>query len=171
MKKLIAAFCVSMAVISLSAAECVFKKAQGVWVQEAELAKASKCIPFYKWISLDESETILRIASDRPVKVNFDWKQIGWIPGDGKAHDLPLFAGKGAHCLDLYCASDAKWLRAEVVRADGKVLSATGSDNSAIVSSFSKKVPDPENPGKEKSAPQKCATIVTHLLYHYLCTE
>ena len=163
MKRLIAAVCVSMAVFALSAAESVFKKAQGVWVQEPELAKASKSITFNRWIGLDESETILRIASDRPVKVNLDWNQIGWIPGDGKAHDLPLFGGKGVHCLDIFCASDAKWLRAEVVNADGKVTVATGDEavtkTRAIVSCFTKKVPDPENPGKEKSVPVPAVVV------------
>ena len=163
MKRLIVAVCVSMAVFALSAAESVFKKAQGVWVQEPELAKASKSITFNRWIGLDESETILRIASDRPVKVNLDWNQIGWIPGDGKAHDLPLFGGKGVHCLDIFCASDAKWLRAEVVNADGKVTVATGDEavtkTRAIVSCFTKKVPDPENPGKEKSVPVPAVVV------------
>ena len=163
MKRLIAAVCVSMAVFALSAAESVFKKAQGVWVQEPKLAKASKSITFNRWIGLDESETILRIASDRPVKVNLDWNQIGWIPGDGKAHDLPLFGGKGVHCLDIFCASDAKWLRAEVVNADGKVTVATGDEavtkTRAIVSCFTKKVPDPENPGKEKSVPVPAVVV------------
>lgn len=154
MKKLLIATCVGIAAIVLNASESVFMKAQSVWLSDVSAVKQAKTAKIGKWIVLDESETFLRIASDRPVKVYFEWSQVGWIPGDGKAHDLPIFGGKGFHPLDFDCAADATWIRAELVNANGKVLVATGDRKTLDVGVFdsrvSKEIPDPDKPGKMK---------------------
>ena len=77
MKKLLIATCVGIAAIVLNASESVFMKAQSVWLSDVSAVKQAKTAKIGKWIVLDESETFLRIASDRPVKVYFEWSQVG----------------------------------------------------------------------------------------------
>ena len=155
MSKLIVALPAAMLALSLSAADAVFKKASPVWfADKAALAKA-KTVNIGKWMGLDEQQTYVRVASDRPVKFHFSWAYVGWIPGDGKAHDFPILNGKGAHEFKLEIPADATYVCAEAYKRDGTVIAYTAEKHEnggqAIRSWFSKKVPDPENPGKEKN--------------------
>ena len=122
MKHTLMAAMFAVAALSLGAADGLFKKASPVWLAEPEAVGDAQTVPFGKWIGLDETDTTLRIASDRPVRINFEWKLVGWIPGDGMAHDFPIIGGKGMHELRLVCDAKATWLVAEVWRANGEVI-------------------------------------------------
>ena len=125
MSKLIVALPAAMLALSLSAADAVFKKASPVWfADKAALAKA-KTVNIGKWMGLDEQQTYVRVASDRPVKFHFSWAYVGWIPGDGKAHDFPILNGKGAHEFKLEIPADATYVCAEAYKADGTVIAYT----------------------------------------------
>lgn len=160
----------ALAAFSLEAAEKVFEKATAVWLAEPDAAKGEQSIPFGKWILLDESDTTLRIASDRPVRINFDWQFVGWIPGDGKAHDFPIIGGKGMHELRLICQTDATYLMAEVRRANGDILTFTGDPKTSrytVNSWFNKTVPSPEDSSKTISKqvpPVEVSAKVTSLV-------
>ena len=155
MKQTLVAAMFAAVALSLGAADGLFKKAVPVWLAEPEAVGDVQTVPFGKWIGLDETDTTLRIASDRPVFVSFEWKIVGWIPGDGKTHDFPIIGGRGAHELKLVCDAKAKWVVAEVSRANGEVLTYTGdpkkAGNKTFNSWFSKQVPSEEDPSKKVS--------------------
>ena len=152
MKHTLMAAMFAVAALSLGAADGLFKKACPVWLSEPEAIGDAQTVPFGKWIGLDETDTTLRIASDRPVRINFEWKLVGWIPGDGMAHDFPIIGGKGMHELRLVCDAKAKWLVAEVWRANGEVIVFTGDPKTkgglTMNSWFSKQVPSKDDPSK-----------------------
>ena len=152
MKHTLVAAMFAAAALSLGAADGLFKKAVPVWLAEPEAVGDAQTVPFGKWIGLDETDTTLRIASDRPVRISFEWKLVGWIPGDGMAHDFPIIGGRGAHELRLVCDAKAKWLVAEVWRANGEVLTYTGDPNArpgpTLNSWFQKMVPSEDDPSK-----------------------
>ena len=152
MKHTLMAAMFAVAALSLGAADGLFKKACPVWLAEPEAVGDAQTVPFGKWIGLDETDTTLRIASDRPVRINFEWKLVGWIPGDGMAHDFPIIGGKGMHELRLVCDAKAKWLVAEVWRANGDVIVFTGDPKTkgglTMNSWFSKQVPSKDDPSK-----------------------
>ena len=122
MKRLLLAL---TAVAALAAPAEAFKKASPVWfADKAALAKA-QTVTVGRWLSLDEQQTFVRVASDRPVRLFFSWQYVGWIPGDGKAHDFPLLNGKGMHELRLEVPADATYVCAEAHTADGTLLAWT----------------------------------------------
>ena len=103
----------------------IFKKARPVWFADTSALAKAKTAELATWLRLDEQPTFVRVASDRPVRFNFDWTLVGWIPGDGRAHDFPILSGKGAHYLSLEAAADATFVCAEAYRADGSVIACT----------------------------------------------
>ena len=155
MKKLMTVVAVVSATWMVCAAEAAFRTATPVWFADREALAKAKTVAIGKWMALDEQPTFVRVASDRPVKFYFSWKFVGWIPGDGKAHDFPILCGKGMHEFKLEIPSDATYVCAEARRADGVILAATGLKVdpawAALKSWFSKKVADPVFVGKEKN--------------------
>ena len=155
MKKTVTVVSVALATLVLGAAEAAFRTATPVWFADREALAKAKTVAIGKWMALDEQPTFVRVASDRPVKFYFSWKFVGWIPGDGKAHDFPILCGKGMHEFKLEIPSDATYVCAEARRADGVILAATGLKVdpawAALKSWFSKKVADPVFVGKEKN--------------------
>jgi len=143
------------AALGSSAAESVFGKANPVWFADKAALAEVKTVNIGKWVALDEQQTFVRVASDRPVRFFFSWKYAAWIPGDGKAHDFPILNGKGMHEFKLEIPSDATYVIAEVRKADGTLLAWTAekheSGTTDIRSWFTKKVPDPEKPGTTKN--------------------
>jgi len=141
--------------VGAAAAETAFRMARPMWFADREALAKAKTVSVGKWMALDEQATSVRIASDRPVKFFFSWKFVGWIPGDGQAHDFPILCGKGMHEFKLEIPADATYVCAEVRRADGAILAATGDAVepkwATLKSWFSKKVADPVFVGKEKS--------------------
>ena len=155
MKKLMIGAAAMVAAAMVQAAEPVFRKASPVWFADKEALSKVQTVNIGKWVALDEKPTFVRVASDRPVRFHFSWQYVGWIPGDGKAHDFPILNGRGMHEFKLEIPSDATYVIAEVYKADGTLLAWTAEKHESgatdIRSWFSKKVPDPEKPGEMKN--------------------
>ena len=112
---------------SAAFAEAVtFLKAVPMWFADAEALSKTKSVAVGRWIALDDRQTFVRVASDRPVRVHLSWQFVGWIPGDGKAHDFPLTNSRGMHELRLEIPSDATYVCAETHKADGRPIAWTG---------------------------------------------
>ena len=155
MKKLMIGAAAMVAAAMVQAAEPVFRKASPVWFADKEALSKVQTVNIGKWVALDEKPTFVRVASDRPVRFHFSWQYVGWIPGDGKAHDFPILNGRGMHEFKLEIPSDATYVIAEVYKQDGTLLAWTAEKHESgatdIRSWFSKKVPDPEKPGEMKN--------------------
>lgn len=102
-----------------------FERGCPVWFADKAALADVRQVTIGKWVTLDEEPTFVRVASDRPVRFHFSWRYVGWIPGDGKAHDFPILNGRGKHEFKLEIPSDATYVCAEIYKRDGTRLAWT----------------------------------------------